>query len=285
MSSLKDYFTSFADRQKVERLKQCLEVEIALCDCERIHTQIREAEEASVIRLPDRSKVSKIARVFGRSPAESQLLSSNNSQNHNQPLHDDAEAAAKHEASYRLQDSRAGMKIARFYDWGLSNPRAQQAVAAMRGDGGLRSLHPDSPGSGSGSGISALSPKDEISRSTNGTGRDSEAEIDTFRHRIHLDGASNPSCSRENHAVWGCRAMALGCATELVQLKKCFQKHEYNNPAYFAYDQNESPPESHRGELDIRTDVLNDDCRLDMQKLGKCVSINWEELDTRLNRH
>lgn len=31
------------------------------------------------------------------------------------------------------------------------------------------------------------------------------------------------SCSREEHLVWGCRAVAIGCGRELGALKECFQ--------------------------------------------------------------
>jgi hypothetical protein len=38
------------------------------------------------------------------------------------------------------------------------------------------------------------------------------------------------SCSREQHAVWACRAVATGCGHELSTLKVCFENHdnEYN---------------------------------------------------------
>lgn len=30
------------------------------------------------------------------------------------------------------------------------------------------------------------------------------------------------TCAREQHAMWACRAVAIGCGSELVQLKNCF---------------------------------------------------------------
>ena len=141
-----------------------------------------------------------------------------------------------------LTDTRAGMRIARFYDWGLSNPRAAEALAAMRGDSVLHSsTHP------------------------------SEVEKEVEAVELKSRNESMPvSCSRERHAVWGCRAMAVGCAEELVQLKKCFiEKHRDTNPQYFAYENS--------------NDLSNTDaCQVDMQKLGQCVSQKWKELDERL---
>ena len=277
MPSIKDYFTSFADSQKIERLKQCLEIERALYDCERIHKRVLEETPA---RNGNRNgnTVSSIGRMFQRRSAPTQHeheheLKENNSFSSPSP----SDEPEKNGDSHRLQDSRAGMKIARFYDWGLSNPRAQEALAAMRGagDGGLRSLHPDSPNE-----AEAESESESESGSTSNGTCTIDIDIDTFSSRVHLD-ASNSSCSREHHAVWGCRAMALGCAPELVQLKKCFQKHENNHPTYFAYDDDQTDSDEVQAHAHAPDE---NDCRLDMQKLGQCVSTNWKLLDARVKK-
>jgi len=148
-------------------------------------------------------------------------------------------SAAQTTPKISLTDTRAGMRIARFYDWGLSNPRAAEALAAMRSD-------------------SVLEVGQEVVRK--------EAEAASRNQR------RPESCSRERHAVWGCRAMAVGCAKELVQLKKCFiEKHNDTNPQYSAYEN--------------INDLSNTEaCQLDMQKLGQCVAQNWKELDERLKK-
>jgi len=202
MQSLKDYVLSFADQQTYERLKQCGEIEDALNECERIR------------KLVELQKTKK--------KKQKQLSASELSPEH------------------RLSDTRSGMRIARFYDWGLSNPRAEEALAAMRDENaGLNSLRPSEVGK--------------------------EAEAAASRN-----GFVPESCSMERHAVWGCRAMALGCANELVKLKKCFvEKHSDTNPQYFAYENSDDVSKT-------------DACDVDMQTLGRCVSKNWKELDERL---
>jgi hypothetical protein len=201
MQSLKDYVFAFADQQTYERLKQCGDIEDALNECERIR---------KLVELQNTKK-------------KKQLSASELSPQH------------------RLSDTRAGMRIARFYDWGLSNPRAEEALAAMRDDS---------------AGVRSIRPSEEVGK---------EAGVVTSRNEFVPE-----SCSMERHAVWGCRAMALGCANELVKLKKCFvEKHGDTNPQYFAYENSDGVSKI-------------DACEVDMQILGRCVSQNWKELDERL---
>lgn len=156
-----------------------------------------------------------------------------------------AKGKIEQEPSIRLTDTRAGMKIARYYDWGLSNPKAEQAVAAMRGDNSFRSLHP-----------TATEVVDA-------------AQSEKVENRSQY---KSTKCSKETHALWGCRAMALGCASELVKLKKCMiQKHNSTDPKYFTYDS--------------KKDFSNaQGCQIDMQALGNCVSEKWKDLNQRLNK-
>jgi len=201
-SSFKDYLISFADRQRQERLNQCVVIEQALSECERIRRSVSASKPGSASKS-----------VTG--------------------------------PTVRLQDSRAAMKISRFYDWGLSNPRAEEAINAMRGDSGIGSMHPS-----------------EYQKDTSKGTSSSAASV---------DASPSMSCSREQHAVWGCRAMALGCASDLVQLKKCFKENlGTTNPQYFAYDSDA---------VDIGEG--KNFCQLEMQKVGNCVKQNWKELDER----
>lgn len=206
MQSLREFASSFADKQALERLKQCGEIEDALNECEKIRKLMKSKGDTGM------------------------------SQDYTRKIN--------------IQDTRAGMKIARFYDWGLINPRAQEAVAAMRGDGGLRTLHP------------TVTDGKDTSRKDIKTKAVSTEKVNS---------SSAPAlCHREKHAVWGCRAMALGCANDLVKLKKCMLvRHNHTNPKYSTYE----------SEKDW---MIADGCQLEMQKLGRCVSTNWKELSERL---
>jgi len=52
------------------------------------------------------------------------------------------------------------------------------------------------------------------------------------------------NCVREEHAVWACRAVGLGCGTELVDLRDCFRENADDvleaPPAYWTKSNNES---------------------------------------------
>lgn len=155
----------------------------------------------------------------------------------------------------KLNLTRAGMKMSRFYDWNLSNPRAQEAIHNMRSDGGFKSMLD-------------LNENKEDKPLKNKT----------------KDDVETSTCSREKHAIWGCRAMSVGCAKELVTLKKCFQNDlGTTNPQHFAYDRqasSDTDPEDATENIGILLDE-NDECRLDMRNLGDCVTKNMEELRLR----
>lgn len=65
---------------------------------------------------------------------------------------------------------------------------------------------------------------------------------------------SKKNCDMETHAVWACRAIALGCASELVTLKKCFKTKN------------------------------NDDCQDAQRILSTCVNQEAKELDERIQQ-
>jgi hypothetical protein len=200
------------DHQNQERLKQCVAIEDALSECERIRKLVESSSNQKDLSSPE--------------------------------LH----------PKIQLHDSRAGMKIARFYGWGLRNPKAEEAIDLMRGNNLILNNH-------------QLGTDSEESKNANVAKNE-----EVVNSKIINQGNKNitVSCSKEHHALWGCRAMALGCAKELIQLKKCFNENQLNNdPQYFCYDKPSSSPE--------------EVCSLSMRKLGECVSIKLKALNERIN--
>jgi len=61
-----------------------------------------------------------------------------------------------------------------------------------------------------------------------------------------------PSCNKEAHALWACRARSLGCGADLVTLNKCFKSSPVQN------------------------------CKLEQEIIGKCVQKNLSELQKRV---
>jgi hypothetical protein len=85
------------------------------------------------------------------------------------------------------------------------------------------------------------------------------------------------SCSREQHAVWACRAVATGCGYELSMLKTCFDNHnnEYDilTTPITRYDSPEQPP-STSSSAPLRQVPCEDAQRI----LGTCVTANAKKL-------
>lgn len=81
-----------------------------------------------------------------------------------------------------------------------------------------------------------------------------------------------PTCAREVHAQWACRAISLACSPDLIELKGCFNKLGKDNVLsvpYFAY----APGDEGQGIP----------CRELQEKLGQCVALRAAELEQRVN--
>jgi hypothetical protein len=91
-------------------------------------------------------------------------------------------------------------------------------------------------------------------------------------------------CSREKHALWACRAGALQCGGELVQLRNCF------NDIQKAFPSNNSTIKNHGAVLKTSATAyepkernVNRDipCREFQEKMGSCIAKNASELAER----
>jgi hypothetical protein len=278
-SSLKEKFASFSDNQRHERLEQCMEIQLALDECRRVsllkqQQQQKNKDKNDSVDVESNAKTKTWWNKTGKSTSASASASS---QQHEDQLKvsavkDDSDGASV--PKIKLEDSRAGMKISRFYDWGLVNHRAQNAIAEMREKGGTwNSLKPD---------VTVTATTLNIS----------DGEKDFSENNFSVNDAdlkkssSQPTtcCTMETHAIWACRAMALGCAPDLVELKKCFKDElGTTNPSALHYNDDNSQNENE----DLNTfssSTSSSSCRLAQKKVGDCVMKNWAELNQRTEK-
>jgi hypothetical protein len=82
-----------------------------------------------------------------------------------------------------------------------------------------------------------------------------------------------PTCARQVHSLWGCRAVALACSPDLVQLRNCFReigdKEAILSVPYFGYTEGNNESQSIP-------------CREFQQKLAQCVTKRAAELEQRV---
>jgi hypothetical protein len=87
------------------------------------------------------------------------------------------------------------------------------------------------------------------------------------------------SCSREQHAVWACRAVATGCGKELASLKKCFEEdhHVYDilTVPHTGYE-NYNNSSSNNNNNNTKQPVIP--CWKAQNILGSCVTANAKQL-------
>jgi hypothetical protein len=92
---------------------------------------------------------------------------------------------------------------------------------------------------------------------------------DDIRAMIH--NRIRHSCSREQHAVWACRAVATGCGKELASLKKCFEQQLHS------YDILTAPHTGYETKLN-NYPTHKIPCFQAQQLLGSCVTSNAQLL-------
>ena len=97
------------------------------------------------------------------------------------------------------------------------------------------------------------------------------------------------TCQREEHALWACRAVALQCGQELMQMRECFNelqgvgtdgqpgdvgailKHKHT-----AYEKSNN---SNNNKKSQATDDIP--CRVWQEKVGECIATNSKALARR----
>mmetsp|Transcript_20065 Transcript_20065/g.24799 ORF Transcript_20065/g.24799 Transcript_20065/m.24799 type:complete len:219 (-) Transcript_20065:143-799(-) len=115
-----------------------------------------------------------------------------------------------------------------------------------------------SAGSGGGKGAGLLSifkwgrnsSNDNVQSKTD----DTNAKRTTTEDAVvtsHIEKQVVPSCHDETHKLWACRASALGCGKYLLELNNCFKNG-------------------------------NGVCRVEQEKMGRCVTEEAAALDKRL---
>jgi hypothetical protein len=112
----------------------------------------------------------------------------------------------------------------------------------------------------------------EQSKSSAATDDDSVVTMDRkneIRERIQS------TCSREEHSVWACRAVATGCGKELGALKACFDKEG-------PFDVLTAPLAGYElKQQDDQRKVVILPCHDLQAALGNCVNVNGQELYQR----
>ena len=254
-SSIKDKLLSFSDDQRVERLNQCMEIQLALDECLRLSERSLQ-KNALKENQEDGSKKRWSNKIWSKTTQDE------SKEDKNKDEYDDHPKA-------RLEDSRSGMKMSRFYGWGLVNSRAQAAITEMREQGGTwNSLRPTSNTSTSNS-----LETTETEYFNDVSSEESTAFKEFPSNDPDKSSSLSSCCTRETHALWGCRAIALGCAPELVKLKRCFEDKLGTT----------NPPSMHYNDSNGETLSLSC-CGLEQKVVGDCVLRNWNELNKRIEK-
>jgi len=179
-------FGKFAANQKLFRLQECDELQLALEACEK-RARRAKARKKKHNAKNNESPSSGLINWFSDRHDSSNIITAKKSEKDI--------PAKKKKSPPKIEDTKSGKKISRFYDWGLTGRDASSPIATAAAASAI--------------GVGDADTKGEKSGRTTKTAKG-------VRRKKN-------SCSMERHAVWACRAIALGCASDLVELRECFR--------------------------------------------------------------
>ena len=125
------------------------------------------------------------------------------------------------------------------------------------------------------------------SNSQDDDGLASDSSMNKDKDKDNTTHAGVPTCAREVHAQWACRAVALACSTHVIGLRDCF--HEIGDKdivlsvPYFGYTAAASSSSSSIKNNDPDAPMKRIPCREFQESLGKCVAERAAELEQRVS--
>ena len=176
-----------------------------------------------------------------------------------------------------IGSSREGAKLSTYFGW--TPPLGERPGAGQDGWDG-RGISGGLVGEGEaeaalvvGNPAAAAEMTTDAAAVTFGAGSGGGAEAGAVIPKI-------PSCSRETHAVWACRAMAVGCGEQLKFMRWCFQDGEERAmaAAVSAHGKGEDPASASVEAAGGRSGG----CVLEQRALSSCVLRGEEELEKRV---
>lgn len=246
----KGYFGKFSASQRHYRLQQCMELQLALEDCEKRLSQRKARATQRAKKDEQPSSSSGWNNWLSSSGSSSDIITTLEKdekevlrKNKKKKNREKGASTSSSPSLRRIEDTKSGKKISRFYDWGLTG----------RGGAGPTAT-------------------DAAAAAISGGASDVENATSKTTKRVRKN---NKSCSMERHAIWACRAMALGCAPDLVKLRECFRDDlGTTNPEGCHY--------SGTGD-DVYGGIEGGMCQLEQRIVAQCVLRKEKDMKERLD--
>ena len=242
MDAIWSKVTSFSDQQRCQRLQACQDITLCVQNC-------LQRQRVALLQASDKNNIKTTNSTEDDEPI--QLLD--------------------------IENCVSGVRMMKYFHWRESdahdNPSSTSSAAAatVLAVGGI------TPGEQSPI-IFAKEDIDGKAQLSYPNAKDSQCTS----QQNHQTSASTipiaiPTCAREVHAQWGCRAVSLACSSHLISLRACFEeigKEEVLSVPYFGY-----------ATTGLDSDNKRIPCRELQQSLGKCVAERAAELEQRVSVH
>ena len=210
-----------------------------------------------------------------------------------------------------LEDTVAGLRMMKYFHWRESEP-IQQAPELNSNEDSMPSWTTPASSSSSSSTSSGSSIVDEPSSSSSSSSSSNNAVLPstskgtmtTTTTTTSFNSSENstsimvpdppPTCAREVHAQWACRAVALACSYHLIRLRACFDevgKEAILSVPYFGYQEGAmSVATAHAEDSNVKSNTdaapskKSIPCRQWQESLGACVAERAAELEQRVTQ-
>ena len=237
LSSWTTWFDELSDRQRLDRLRSCSELDQILKNCQENSAKQRRTH------LDDKNHHHHQQQKQVKTAGNRWSLWNRSSQSQQQQQQQQVPVTTA--AGDDAQDTNGD---------GLSQvdliERTSQGIRSMKYFGwrGVLSSNSDSSSNESEPAAGGSKAYDK--------NRKNDADNDETNEKNNVNRMIRQSCSREQHAVWACRAVATGCGHDLSLLKTCFEKGGGIDDGGISGDGNRSSGDDGQRRTFSTTDIL-----------------------------
>ena len=213
-SSWTTWFDELSDRQRLDRLRSCSELDQILKSCQE--NSARQQQRQQQTHIGDNMKQQQQNQQVKTTTGSRWSL-------WNRSSHQSQQQQQQQQQEVPRTADPAGTNVD-----GVSHidliERTSQGIRSMKYFGWRGVLLPSSSNSDSTNNENETTAVSAVAAGSSNRNNDTPTDIEKNERNDVMNRMIRQSCSREQHAVWACRAVATGCGHDLSLLKTCFEK-------------------------------------------------------------
>ena len=276
LSAIWSKINSFSDKQRCQRLQACQDITKCVQNCLQ--------RQRAALSLLDSSAAAAAAADDGNGNTTI-MVKKQQQQQEEQPIE-----------LLDIEHCVAGIRMMKYFQWRESEahnyPLSSTKVAVADATAATTAVGIGIPTTTTTTGALVVDKEEHADESIHDNNNiNNNININPPQQQLEI-----PTCAREIHAQWACRAVSLACSPHLIRLRECFDeigKQEVLSVPYFGYATSTSTTTTSTSTSDntIHNVQQHDNynatkripCRELQASLGKCVAERAAELEQRVS--